>query len=157
MFHPASGAYHIFLFLFPSWLPPRWIPQRGNPRVNSRTEVHTPSQELPLHLIYPSHFILHDCIMFQPEEKKSYSLFSRIEVIPTFSPIAATIQSRPDICKISLDPTSPHKAASQVLWALSFKNKTEVIFWDYAGTKTNIIPGELIMCIIGLFIFFFGI
>lgn len=90
--------------------------------------------------------------MFPPEEK-NYSLLSRIEVIPTFSPIAATIQSRPDICKISLDPTSLHKAASQVLWALSFKNKTEVIFCNYTGTKTNIIPGGLIMCIIGLFIF----
>ena len=74
--------------------------------------------------------------------------------MPTFSPIAATIQSGPDICRISLDPTDPHKAASQVLWALSFKKKKkEVIFCDYIGTKTNIIPGGLIMCIIGLFIF----
>ena len=23
MFHSTSGAYHVFLFLFPSWLPPR--------------------------------------------------------------------------------------------------------------------------------------
>lgn len=75
-------------------------------------------------------------------------------MISTFSPIAATIQSRPDICTIYLDPTPRHKAASQVLWALSFKNKTEeVIFCDCIGTKTNIIPGGLIMCIIGLFIF----
>ena len=77
--------------------------------------------------------------MFQPEEKKNYSLLSRIEVTPTFSPIAATIQSRPDICKISLDPTSPPQGSitSSVGPFLQKQNRSYLLQLHWHQDKYN--------------------